>query len=479
MEGRTIEGDFPSIDDFQTRWKDIYITGSGVYNKQTNEVLMDDFQQGEQEGQTFPAGGVEKRDYIIYNDALKDNVTVSFSGETDVFGRTGYVYSTDINDVSVDAPSNTFSDVDMDNEIFQMMEGIDYLYSDASNYVLDPRTSIPYDIQLNIASSFIFPDSTMLTVMEEQTQYQEETIWIPSTSGINRMEEIQVIKETTTRGRLDDDDEEIALYQQTITFYDMDTGEPLPQDLQGGTESFAVDRNSYQYILGYKGTGRSGYFQFPIANVMKRDYPMWDESIKAENVAEFNGETQIEDKDVYIYQMVTEDIEVEGGNAFLPIYLHPGTTYELDTVQQWFIDSETGFMLDFRIDGTIRVSSSGPLGLIEQSVGSFSVDLPDNTTDELLSVSNLFRDLLIPMSGQKVDAFAMEISFTENLQQTLVEVADQVAFIMDLFESRIPMILTITGITLIVTGSIVVTIMIVLKKRRPPVEVKVYAELIE
>ena len=311
---------------------------------------------------------------------------------------------------------------------------------------------------MDIESSFIFPDTTILQVQEEQVQYSEETIWMPSQTIPGRMVSQDVIKETKTLGRISEEDNMVALYQNKVTYYDRSTGEPLDESVQGGTEEFAVDRVTYRYLTGYLGTGRSGFYQFPVGSIEKRNYPWWDENHQRENTAEFVDETERMNRRVYLYRMISEDVQVEAGNAILPIYYHPGTEYRMDFVQEWYVDAETGLMIDMTINGTIYVLSSGPFGLIEESVGYFDVELPDNTTELLLNVSDLYRDLLIPMSDKPIRAFSMEISFSESLNRDLIGISDEVALYIDLFSNSIPTGLTIIGtaiIAIIVVGLLI------------------------
>lgn len=461
MAGRDVlqPGQMPTRDMFETVWKDVSITSEGVIDKNTGEILFDDFSSSFDQGSgpTFPVGGVEKRDYEIYNSGLNDTTTVEFTSTTEVLGREAYVYTTNITDVESSGPSGLGGGLpEMDDNPLPFDGNLEFLFTDRTQYVLDPRTSIPFDLRLSISSSFIFPDSTLLTVLDEQTQYSEETIWIPSSTIPGLVEETNVIKETTTRGNIDPDDELIAIYEQEITYFYKSSGEPLPEDLQGGIETFAVDRETYQYMTGYLNTQRSGYFQFPVGSIRKMDYRMWDESLGGENTAEYIEETTVMGRNAYIYRMVTDDVEIEGGNAILPIYLHPGTDYRMDTIQEWYIDSSTGFMMDYKMDGTIRVESSGPLGIIDQSVGSFEVDLPDNTTSQLLEVAILFENLLLPLSNEKVEAFSMELSFTEEVQRDLIEISDEVFFYLDLFERRVPMILSVMGAVILIIPVVII-----------------------
>jgi hypothetical protein len=458
MSGRDTlnPGQMPTPEMFETQWKDVSITSEGVIDRKSGETLFDNFNtsMGQPGGKTFPMGGVERKDYEIFNSGLNDTTTVLFSGETDVLGRTAYVYRTNITDIETEIPSQLgggFSN--MEDNPLPIDGDLSFLFTDNTEYVLDPRTSIPYDLRLKLSTSFIFPDSTLLTVMDGQVRYAEESIWVPSSTVPGLMEEVNVIQETSTEGYIDPQDDMIAVYDQKITYYERSSGEPLPDDQQGPRETFAVDRSTYQYLPGYRGTQRSGQYQFPVGSIRKMDYRMWDEYLLAENTARYIGETTVQERTAYIYRMESPDVETDGGNALLPIYRHPGTSYRMDTIQEWYIDASTGFMLDFRIEGTIRVTSAGPLGLIDQSVGGFEVDLPENTTKELKNVALLFEELLIPLSNEKVEVFSMELHFTEDLQRDLIDISDDVVFYMDLFENKVPIALAVVGMVILVIPS--------------------------
>lgn len=464
VQGRDIldEGEFPTTDMFETVWKDIKVTGRGVMDSDSGLKLFDspvDSFSSSDEG-SFPIGGVEKRDYEIFNQGLNRTVKAEYIMETEVLGRRSYVFSLNISNEEVsEVPDSIQGEFAGKNGSPLPFEGeIDYLYSDRSSYFLDPRTSIPLDLNLDITSSFLFPDSTLLQVQEEQVQYSEETIWLPSDTIPGKMESHEVIIEKVTRGEVSREDSMVALYEIEINYYDRSTGEPLEESVQPDSESFAVDRESYRYLTGYEGTKRSGYYQFPVGDIEQRDYPMWDENTHSENTAEYTGKAQRFGYDVFVYRMTSEDVVVEAGNALIPIYYHPGTEYKMDTVQDWYIDADTGVMLDMTINGTIKVTGSGPLDLVEESVGSFWVDLPDNTTDLLKEVADLYNELLLPMSEKPINAFSMRISFTDTIKRRLIETSDQVVFYLDILYNKIPGGLIIFGMTTLILTIAITTL---------------------
>ncbi|MGA1872216.1 MAG: porin PorA family protein [Thermoplasmatota archaeon] len=338
-------------------WKDIKIRSDGIFDADTGEFLFEsDDASFERNGTFFPSGGVGKKDYSIYNDYLGRDVTARFEGSYDVLGKKGYSYVVDIEREETHGNDllSTFIPVDEEEgtgneDLSSFLEdfGIRFFYSDSSRYILDPRTSIPLDLEINIAVDMKLPDTTILTVREEDVRYAEEDIWIDSTTVPGTKEKVEVIKETWTLGRLDPDDDNIGVYERFDVYYDKETGEKVSSDEYENRETFAVDRSTYQYLTGYRGTLRSGYFEFPINKVEERDYPMWDEFTASESEARFIGNEVRNGLDVMVFQMVTEDVQVDSGNAIIPIYPHPATIYLLDTVQEWYIDERTGFMVDF------------------------------------------------------------------------------------------------------------------------------------
>ncbi|MGA1821669.1 MAG: porin PorA family protein [Thermoplasmatota archaeon] len=459
-------------EDLDPVWRNIRIRSDGTYDASSGEFLFDsdDF-SFDADDSLFPTGGVGKRDYRIYNEYLERNVTAYFEGTNDVLGMSGYSYVLDIDgeeiggsDILTSFMSGDEGAGSDDDEFSSFLEegGTRYFYSDSSRFILDPRTSIPLDLELNIGVDMKLPDTTILTVREEDVRYAEEDIWVESGSIPGTREKVEVIKEIRTNGRIDPNDDSIGLYDMYTIYYDRQTGERLSNGEYDEVETFAVDRSSYQYITGYYGTLRSGHFEFPVGNVENRDYVMWDEFSESENLAEYSGSDERYGMEVKIFRMISEDVEVDSGNAVLPIYLHPATVYLLDTVQTWYLDARTGFMIDFHILGSVKVASSGPFGAIETEVADFEVHLPENTTSMLRDVADLFHRLVIPLSNKELTAFGLRISFTDEISGKFVELAGTVGTILDATEIWIPRGIFITAVIAILAG---LSILIIRRKR--------------
>jgi len=443
-----------SIDDLEARWKDVLVRPSGTYSAETGELLFRSDQGSmSPEDSLFPTGGVEARDYTVFNEYLGRDATAHFLGIENVLGKDGYVYELAIGSEELD-DLDSFSSFGDDMEFSSLIEesGARIFYSDGSRFVLDPATSIPLDIDLDISVDLKMPDNTRLFVREEDVRYAEEEIWVDSATVPGRKEKVEVLKETVTRGEVDPQEENIGRYHLTVVYYDLETGERLSDSGYDEEERFLVDRSTYRYITGRDGTQRSGYYEFPVGRVERRDYPMWDDMAGTENIAEYLGMETRDGMEVMVFRMMTEDVEVDSGNAVLPIYPHPATVYLLDTVQEWYLDPRTGFMVDFRLEGTVKVASSGPAGIIEQEVTTFEVHLPDNTTDMLMEISDLYHDLILPLSNKELKGFALQIGFTEEVSREFVELAKRVGSILDLVEVRIPLGLSGIGAIFVLLG---------------------------
>lgn len=447
-----VSGDTFSPEDLDPEWEDIIIRSDGIHGPSGDLLFSSEELTFEQEGLSFPSGGVERRDYVVFNRYLGRDVTASYSGISEVMGKTGFVYSMDIEREEIaglDMLSRflTGGKGTIEGDPSSFLEGTStrFTYSDSTRYVLDPRTSIPLDIQTDIEVGMKLPDTTILTVRENDIRYADEEVWVESETVPGTKEKIEVLVVTRTTGRLDPEDVSIGLYDREVTYYDKKTGEVISTGGPEEKETFAVDRSTYRYIPGHYGTRRSGYFEFPVGKVERRSYPMWDEFSGMENEASYSGDERRWNLDVMVFEMVTEDVVVESGNALLPIYPHPATEYLLDTVQRWYIDERTGFMVDFHIEGTVKVASSGPLSLIETEVTTFEVTLPENTTDELREVADLFHELVIPLSNREIVAFGLEISFTDGTIRELIDIANMVGRIMDITQLWVPRVLLISA----------------------------------
>jgi hypothetical protein len=183
-----------------------------------------------------------------------------------------------------------------------------------------------------------------------------------------------------------------------------------------------------------------------------------------ERVAEYKGESSTGNK---VYEMIVEDGELDIGNLLLPIQLTPFRTYIMDSTQSWEIDSGSGTMLNYSIRGKVYVRISNPFGTIEEEVASFEMDLCRNTTDTLLKVARLFKEFLLPLSGERIVAFTLQASFTDSALKKMIGLSDDVAIYLTLLRKITPWVEVGLGIVLMVVP--VVMFFIRRHKRNRPV----------
>ena len=164
---------------------------------------------------------------------------------------------------------------------------------------------------------------------------------------------------------------------------------------------------------------------------------MWDVITSTERVAEFKGESSTGNK---VYEMVLEDGKLDIDNLLLPIQLTPFRTYIMDSTQTWEIDRGSGTMLNYSIRGKVYVRFSNPFGTIEEEVASFAMDLCKNTTDTLMKVARLFKELLLPLSGERIVAFSLQASFTDSAIKKMIGLADEAAFYLVIMRMVIPVV---------------------------------------
>jgi hypothetical protein len=108
--------------------------------------------------------------------------------------------------------------------------------------------------------------------------------------------------------------------------------------------------------------------------------------------------------------------------------------------------------LDIAVDTTVILASSGPLGAVAYPVTSFSFSMDDEFVEMMIGISNLFEDVLLPLSNEAVPVFAMELSFTDEMTNTLVEVAVLVETVDGIFNLWVPLAIVAVGLSLVALG---------------------------
>ncbi len=457
-----------SMELFEMRWEPVAITSEGLTHAQTGEPLFPTETGTESEmsfgssfsmdrDQLFPLFGVEPRDYRIAHPFFNRSVVARYGGETDVDGRAAYCYEVNITDanLSMDAFMPAMGG-DGGADDGELIPGLSFAaltigYRELTRYYIDPVTSIPLDLEMRMILDLTLPDLTLLQVEEGETVERTETeLWVPNGTLPGTYEKRDVIAETHTLVELDPADRTVARFDRWIVYYDAETGEKLAEEYQGEHERFAVNRRSYQYIDGYGNSARAGYYTFPLAAVEPMDYPMWDDVAQSNNVAAYIGTGEVLDRPVYIYEMTTDEVVLETGNALLPVYRHPGTQYLYSGKNRWSIDAATGFLLDYAMNGTVSVRSAGPFQLVTQTVESFGFDMGANQTQMLRNVSLLYEDLIIPLSGRQLSFFGIDLAFSATMRTQLASAAVFLGRILRLVRLWIPLLFVVVGATLVV-----------------------------
>jgi len=244
-------------------------------------------------------------------------------------------------------------------------------------------------------------------------------------------------------------DKNIALFDAWTVYLDPETMEPLPPEEQGEHVSFAVDRSTYKYVAR-GGSDRTGYYTFPVGNVLPMDYPMWDDIAEEQNDAEYLGKEGHRGTDTYVFEMRTVDAETDGGNLFIPVYNHPGTVYLINRTMRWYVDVGSGFPVDVYVNETFRVASGGPFQGVAEEVGWSEWKLDNETVDTMIEISAFFTSVLIPLSGTETPLMVMELEYTDEMVGLMAEYASQTRFILGLFEYAIPLLLVSFGAMFIV-----------------------------
>jgi hypothetical protein len=255
-------------------------------------------------------------------------------------------------------------------------------YDENNVYWLDRETSIPLNMDMGMGISIQLPNLRLLQVsLGERVYNSTGTIWVQNDTIPQKYDQIEVIKESHSECWLDKKDSNIAHFRSWTVYYDNDTKERLPDDVQPPPETYAVDRATYMYIPLYG--GRSGYYWFPPL-LEKRTYPMWDSTMQNTIDACFIEETEIAGMRAYLFEMRAENITIESSNIALPVYRHPGTEYLYDSITRYWLEPETGMMLSYWMNGTFKLATGGPLQGFSYPV-FFFFRLDENTSSLISS----------------------------------------------------------------------------------------------
>lgn len=388
-------------------------------------------------------GRTTKGPLRIWSRMLNKSLEAEPVSEEKISGRNARVYALNVVDENIG--NDALSGIGGIPSSIPLSMKMGMLYSDSTQYVLDDRTSIPLDIRLDIGADITFPDTRVLPVFEHQISYARQSVTMldQDDPGSQTTEEYIVQRHLT--GIMDADDERAALFHEWMITIDNKSGKVVDTD---DGEKYAVDIHTHVYLTDYKGTARSGLHQFPTGNVMERDYEMWDQISSRKNIARYITRDGNETDAPMVFRMGSSDVPVDPDTLMISRIGVGG--YYMDAVQTWKVSSKSGTMLDYAIEGKVRLRSTGPLGAVDRVVAEFSVTFAENTTDELRSVEGLYHRFLLPVSGSRLVAFSLDASFTEEVRREMVDLSRKAGTYMDLAEVWSPAALIISGAALIV-----------------------------
>ncbi|MDG6225426.1 MAG: porin PorA family protein [Candidatus Thermoplasmatota archaeon] len=419
------------------------IDDKGLMMGDTPTLVMDMDLEEEMGRSGISPGRATKGPIKIWSRILNKTLDAEPVLERKISGRSARVYALNVVDESIE--NDALSGIGGIPRSIPLSMKIDMLYSDRTQYVLDDRTSIPLDIKLDIEADITFPDTRVLPVFEHQISYAKQSVTMldQDDPGSQTTEEHIVQRHLT--GIMDSDDERAALFHEWMVTIDNKTGEVVDAD---DGERYAVDIHTHMYLTGYKGTARSGLHQFPTGNVMERDYEMWDPISSRKNIARYISREGNGTDAPMIFRMGSSDVPVDPESLMISRIGVGG--YYMDSVQTWKVSSISGTMLDYVIEGRVRLRSTGPLGAVDRVVAQFNVTFADNTTAELRSVERLYDRFLLPISGSRLVAFSLEASFTEEMRVEMADLSKKAGTYMDLAEVWSPAALIISGAALMV-----------------------------
>jgi len=388
----------------------------------------------------FPFGGVEKKDYRIWDPLANDTVDATYQKEVNIRGQECYVYNVQMENQSVVEID------DGDGNPFRV-----YAHQN-TDYYLDSKTTVPVNLDVELMLGVDFPDLTRLQPdFENRVENRSLTVLIKDSDSVTGWKVEEVREEHHQDAYLDQDDTNIIWYEHWVERYDNTTGDPLDPSQQDNTVTkYAVDRTTYQYLPGLGNSQRSGYYTFPIGKIEKKNYPMWDEGAGMQSNARFIKETLGPlDRPVYLYEMRSENFTFEESDLLFPID-NPGALELVgDSTTRYWLDRETGFPLDIAIELVISVRSGGPLHGVKEPVYKVYFELPQDAKENLSKIVAVLAILLKCVNDKSLNVLYIDLQFASNLQYDLADIAKLIGYVFDTLDLYIPIITIGLGILII------------------------------
>ena len=438
------------IDPMEMRYEDMLpvqlsaaIDEKGLMMGDERTLVMDMDLEEEMGKSGISPGRATKGALRVWSRMLNKTIDAEPVSKEKVSGRNARVYALEVVNESIGTDELSGMGGIPSSIPLSMKMGI--LYTDRSQYVLDTRTSIPLDIRLDIGADISFPDTRVLPVFEHQISYAKQSVTMLDLDDPGSQTTEEHIVQRHLTGIMDAENERAALFREWKVTMDSESGEVV--DVEDG-EEYAVDIHTHMYLTGYKGTARSGLHQFPTGNVMEKDYEMWDQISTRKDFARYISRDGNGTDAPMIFRMGSSDVPVDPDSLMISRIGVGG--YYMDAIQTWKVSSKSGTMLDYVIEGKVRLRSTGPLGAVDRVVAEFNVTFADNTTEELRSVEGLYERFLLPVSESRLVAFSLKASFTEEVRREMVDLSRKAGTYMDLAEVWSPAVLIISGAALIV-----------------------------
>lgn len=432
---------------FELVWRNIEIGSYGIRYADSGEIIFEEEKNRTEKVESgkrkfFPLFGVEKKSYRIWNDAINDTVKARYVKESEIRGVKTYIYEVSIENYEL-------RNIEREKA---MGEG-PILYNEHTRWWIAVETSIPIYLDTDALTSIIFPDFKKLWVEEgEWITLSDGRIWASDSNGVTG-EEKNVTREEHNNVSLLDDDHNIAIFETWTVLYDKETGEPLDDEYQDSTHYiFAVDRTTFQYVEGIGNTERKGYYTFPWGNLEKRDYLMWDMVLDMQGVAEFKGEEKRHGVNTYLYEIREENVPIDDPNMILPIEETYGYDYYYDGFIRYWVEIESGIIIDVHINGTISMVPGtyayNPIldePIYKRDVGSLDFTFPNDTVELMKAIAVLFVDVLFPLSNTNLPVFALQVHFSDEMTEKMVELNNILSSILRILRWYIPALLAIAG----------------------------------
>lgn len=352
-------------------------------------------------GLTFPVG-VEKKDYWLWDDNVKDAIRTKYIGEMEILGLNVYVYKADIeNQFLYSETLPGFSD-----------RHADAYYTGTTTYYVEPTTGSLAYIEKEGKVVAEFPDLHSIPEDTKEVLGLEGELSILS----QPKQDIDMTRTVTVQNVYWEGDNKVLIIEDDTAVYDKVTGEPV--DLASSIQYHGVYADTGMEAPNYGDMERSGLFTFPVG-VDKTNYEMWNTEIDAPSPVEFIRE---EDRNgVHTYLFLTKEsrmITYNGLGFPMPV------RYITDT--KYWVEPNTGSVIDIEKESVMQLNPlafvTGVQGLFWINIMELSLRFTPEMQEQAAAEALQNMNTITTLSGKKV--FALKINLTsENIAEGVAEAA--------------------------------------------------------